>query len=79
MDRGAKRFIMPPRLLQQLGLADAPAYIPTLGLDSQAMAHTSKSQKTAFTVQYMDHLSPVEELEVLVVPRQAYDLVLELP
>jgi hypothetical protein len=79
MDCGAKRIIMPPRLLQQLGLTDEPAYVTTLGLDSQAMAHTSKSQKTAFTVQYMDHLSPVEESEVLVVPRQAYDLVVELP
>jgi len=31
------------------------------------------------TVQYMEHLSPVQELEVLVVPMWAYDLVLGLP
>jgi len=33
----------------------------------------------AFTVQYMEHLSPVQELELLVVPMRAYNLVLELP
>jgi len=32
----------------------------------------------AMTVQYMDHLAPVHELEVLVVPMRAYDLVLGL-
>jgi hypothetical protein len=33
----------------------------------------------AFTVQYMDHLSPIQEAEVLVVPMRTYDLVLGLP
>jgi hypothetical protein len=43
------------------------------------MAHASDYRRTAFTVQYMDHLSPVRESEVLVVPIQAYNLVLGLP
>ena len=43
------------------------------------MAHTSDSRKTAFTVQYMEHLSQVQESEVLVVPMRAYDLVLGFP
>jgi len=37
-----------------------------------------ESRKTAMTVQYMDHLAPVHELEVLVIPMRAYNLVLGL-
>jgi hypothetical protein len=70
---------MTPRLRKRLGLAVKPAYVITLGLNGQVMAHTSDSRKTAFTGQYMDHISPVEESEVLVVPMRAYDLVLGLP
>jgi hypothetical protein len=69
---------MAPRVQKQLGLADEPAYITTLGLNGQVMAHTSDSRKTAFTVQYMEHLSLVQESEMLVVPIRAYDLVLGL-
>jgi len=67
---------MTPSLRTRLGLADEPAYITTLGLNGQVMAHASESRKTTFTVQYMEHLSPVQESEVLVVPMRAYDLVL---
>jgi hypothetical protein len=51
----------------------------TLGLTGQVMAHASDCGKMAFMVQYMDHLSPVRESEVLVVPMPAYDLVLGVP
>ena len=51
----------------------------TLGLNGQVIAHVSDSQKTAFTVQYMEHISPVQESEVLVVPMQTYEMVLGLP
>jgi len=62
-------------MAKQLRLPDEPAYVTSLGLNGQEMAHASESQKTAFTVQYMKHLSPVEQLEMLVVPRQAHDWV----
>jgi hypothetical protein len=79
IDCGATSIFMSPRLRKRLGLADEPAYVTTLGLNGQVMAHASDSRKTAFTVQYMEHLSPVQEAEVLVVPMRAYDLVLGLP
>jgi len=43
------------------------------------MAPASESRKTAFTVHYMEHLSQVQDREVLVVPMRAYDLFLGLP
>jgi len=70
---------MAPRLRKRLGLADEPAYISTLGLNGPVMAHACASQKTTFTVQYMEHLSPVQESEVLVVRTWDYDLVLGFP
>jgi hypothetical protein len=79
IDCGATSIFMTPRLRKRLGLADEPAYVTTLGLNGHVMAHASESRKTTFTVQYMEHLSPVQESEVLVVPMRAYDLVLGLP
>jgi hypothetical protein len=43
------------------------------------MAQANESRKTMLIVQYMEHLSPVQESELLVVPMRAYDLVLGLP
>ena len=43
------------------------------------MAHTSESQKMAFLVWYMEHVSPVQQWEVLAVPMRAYHLVLGMP
>ena len=70
---------MSPQLLNRLGLPHEAAHITTHGLDGQVIAHARESRKTAMTVQYMDHLAPVHEPEVLVVPTGAYDLVLGLP
>jgi hypothetical protein len=50
-----------------------------LGLDGHLMAHTSERRKTVFMVQYMEHLSPILELEVVVVAMWAHHLVLGLP
>jgi hypothetical protein len=41
----------------------------TVGLNGQQMARGCDSRSTASTVQSMEHLSPVAESEVLVVPR----------
>jgi hypothetical protein len=79
IDCGVTNIFMAPRLRKRLGQADEPAYVKSLGLNGQVMAHTSESRKMAFTVQCMEHLSPVHESEVLVVPMRAYDLVLGLP
>jgi hypothetical protein len=79
IDCGATSLFMAPRLRKRLGLADEPAYVTTLGLDGQIMAHASESRKTTFTVQYMEQLSPVQESEVLVMPMRAYDLIFGLP
>jgi hypothetical protein len=79
IDCGATSIVMASRLRKRPGQADEPAYVRTLGLNGQVMAHVCDSPKTAFTVQYMEHISPVREAEVLVVPIWAYDLVLGLP
>ena len=79
IDCGATSIFTTLRLRKRLGLADEPAYITTIGLKGHVMAHASESRKTMFTVQYMEHLSLVQESEVLVVPMRAYDLVLGLP
>jgi len=79
IDCGATSIFMAPRLRTWLGLADKPVYVTILDLDGQVMARVSDSRKTAFTVQYMEHSSLVHELEVLVVPMRADDLVLGLP
>jgi hypothetical protein len=79
IDCGATSIFISPQLLNRLGLPHEAAHITTHGLDGQVIAHARESRKTAMTVQYMDHLAPVHEPEVLVVPMRAYDLVLGLP
>jgi hypothetical protein len=76
---GATSIFMTPTLRKRLGLADEPAYVTTLGLKGHVMAHASDSRKTTFAVQYIEHLSPVQQSEVPVVPMRAYDLVLGFP
>jgi len=79
IDCGATSIFMAPTLLKKLGISHEVAHITTLGLGEQIMQHAKDSQKTTITVQYMEHLAPVTEPEVLVVPMRAYDLVLGLP
>jgi hypothetical protein len=76
---GATSIFVAPRLLKILGISHEAAHITTLGLGGQIMQHAKNSRKTSITVQYMEHLAPVTEPEVLVVPMRAYDLVLGLP
>jgi len=79
IDCGATSIVISPQLLNRLGLPHEAAHITTHGLDGQVIAHVRESHKTAMTVQYIDHLAPVHEPEVLVVPMRAYYLVLGLP
>jgi hypothetical protein len=79
IDCGATSIFMAPRLLRRLGLRHEPAFTSTQGLNGQIMMSAKESQKTSFSVQYFQHLAPVDESEVLVVPMKTYDLVLGLP
>jgi len=79
IDCGATSIFMTPRLRKRLRQAGKPAYVTTLGLNGHVTAHASESRKAMITVRYIEHLSPVQESEVLVVPKRAYDLVLGLP
>jgi hypothetical protein len=76
---GTTGILLALRLGTELGVVDEPGYVTTLGLNGQEMADTSKSRKTAFTVQYMDPLTPVQESAVLVMRMLAYDLDVGLP
>jgi len=67
------------RLRGWLGLVYEPAFVTTLGLNGPVMAPANECPKRAFTVQYIAHLSPLEETEVVFVPMWAYDLGLWLP
>ena len=78
-DCGATSIIISAQLLNRLGLPHEAAHITTHGLDSQVIVHGRESHKTVMTVHNMHHLAPVHELEVLVVPLMAYNLVLGLP
>jgi len=79
IDRGATSIFMAPRLLSTLGLPHEAAHKTTLGLNRQVMEHARDSWKPTISAQYFDHLAPVDEPEVLVVPIKAYDLVIGLP
>jgi hypothetical protein len=79
IDCGSTSIFMTPRLLRKLGLPHEAAHTTTLGLNGHVMEHARDSRKTTISAQYFDHLAPVDEPEVLVVPIKAYDLVLGLP
>jgi hypothetical protein len=79
IDCGATSLFMTPRLLRQLRLPHEPAFTSTQGLNGQLMMSAKESRKTNISVQYFEHLAPVDQPEVLIVPMKAYDLVLGLP
>ena len=68
-----------PSLLRKLELPHEPAFTSTEGLNGQVMMSPRESRTATLLVQYFEHLKPFDELEVLVVPMKAYDLVLGLP
>jgi len=76
---GVTIIFMSPRLRTRLCLADEPAYVMTLGLNGHVFAHASAIPITAFTVHSLEHLSPVQESKVHVVPMREYDLVMGVP
>ena len=75
---GETSICMALGLGKQLSLPDEPAHVVTVVLNGQKMAHKDISEKPVVTVHYPDHIPPVQESEVLVVPMQAYNEVLGL-
>jgi hypothetical protein len=78
IDCGATSIFISPRLVKRLGIGTVPAGVSTHGLDGRIVAHARDSQKTGILVQYFNYLKPVMET-ALVVPMEAYDVVLGLP
>jgi len=75
----AMGIFISPSLLRKLELPHEPAFTSTEGLNGQVMMSPRESRTATLLVQYFEHLKPFDELEVLVVPMKAYDLVLGLP
>jgi len=71
-------IIMTPKLWKRLGLADWQADITTVHFSSEVIADASESWKMLFNILYVEHLSPFQELVMLVVPMQVYNMVLGL-
>jgi hypothetical protein len=78
IDCRATSSFMAPRLLKKLGISQEAAHITALGLRGQIMQQAKDSRKPSITVQYIVHIAPVTEPEVLGVLMRAYDLVLGL-
>jgi hypothetical protein len=78
IDCGATSIFMSPRLLWRLRLRHQTAHTTTLGLNGHVIEHANDSGKTTISVQYLKHLAPVDESEVLAVPIKAYEMVIGL-
>jgi hypothetical protein len=79
IDCGATSIFISTSLLRKLKLPHEPAFTFTQALNGQVMMSAKESRKASLLVQYFEHLTPVDESEVLVVPMKAYDRVLGLP
>ena len=81
IDCGATSIFITPSLVKRLGLEGSlqPAYTATRGIDGKVLREARDSCKLSINVQYFDHLAEVTENDCLVVPMQAYDIVLGLP
>ena len=56
-----------------------PAYTTTRGIDGKVIMEARESRKLTLKVQYLDYLPRITESDCLIVPMQAYDLVLGIP
>jgi hypothetical protein len=79
VDCGATSIFVSPRLVEKLGLSTEKANIATLGIDGKVLESRDDSRKVELTAQYMSHRAPIIESDVLVVPIEAYDMVLGTP
>jgi hypothetical protein len=79
VDCGATSIFVSPRLVEKLGLSTKKANITTLGINGQVLEKSDDSRMVELSVQYMPHRVSIVESDVLVVPIQAYDMVLGTP
>jgi len=71
IDCGATSIFMEPKLLSRFGLPSDPAHIIPLGTHSRVMMSAKDCWETTISVQDFEHLAPVDEPDVLVVPMKA--------
>jgi hypothetical protein len=79
IDCGATSIFASPKLIEILGLQTQQAHNTTDRLDGNVMSHAKDSRKSRLSVSYFEDEQPVDELDVLIVPITAYNLVLGLP
>jgi len=81
IDCGATSVFVSPRLVERLGIEDQmkPAFTTTRGIDGKILVDARDSQKVDLNVQYLSYLAPTMEKDCLIVPMQAYDVVLGIP
>jgi hypothetical protein len=79
IDCGATSICISRSLLRILELPHEPAFTSTQGSNGQVMMSARESRKAGLVVQYFEHLKPVDESELLVIPMKAYNLGLGLP
>jgi hypothetical protein len=79
IDCGATSIFISPSLIWKLELPHKPTFTSTQCLNSQVMMSAKAPRNARLLVHNFEHLKPVDELEVTVVPMKAYDLVLGLP
>jgi hypothetical protein len=79
IDCAVGSFFLAPRVLKRLGILHETAHSTFFGPNGGVMHHVKNSRNMRITVQYLDHQTPLDELDVLVVPMRVYDLVLGLP
>ena len=78
MDCGATSIFITPSLPKQLGISSGGTHHHPRH-EQRSNATFKGHQKTRITVQYLDHLAPVDKSDMLVLPLQAYDWVCGLP
>ena len=81
IDCGATSIFISPLLVERLGLENltVPAYTTTEGIDGKIIMDARESRKLTLNIQYFDYLAGITENNCLIVPMQAYDLVLGIP
>jgi hypothetical protein len=75
---GATSIYISPSLHRKIESPHEPAFTSTQGLNGQVMMSARDRRKASLLVLYFEHLKSVDESEVLVVPMNAYNLVVAL-
>jgi gag-polyprotein putative aspartyl protease len=76
LDCGASSNFISPELARDLGCTLRRAYTTTYGLDGNILSDAFSSRRTAISLEHAEH---AYEIDALVVPLTAYQLVLGMP